>query len=208
MRTATIILLALPISSLASGDKITQSNDMNNQTAGNVAIGDTIVDTNVTSEALAFAHALGDVDINQCLASTQWGTIVVSKQKVILNKWCAAEVYDAKGMYDMAARMRCDINEIAKFFDSNAGCVTSNTYIPPEPTNVTGNNNQFPPPPVTPPLPTMDLAEIEDEHDEEINALRREIYQQRVDFEIALAEQPSRPPVLTREQAQALKVKK
>lgn len=109
----------------ASGDDIVQSNDMNNQTTGDVGLvtGD--------SRAFAFAHGLGDVDINQCLGSTQWGTILVSKQKLVLNKWCAAEVYDAKGMYSMAGRLRCQIPAIADLFTDPQQCVLENTWTPP-----------------------------------------------------------------------------
>lgn len=105
----------------SASDRITQSNDQNLQTTGdvNVGAGDSL--------GIGFAHALGDVDINQCLASTQWGTILVSKQKVVLNKWCAAEVYDAKGLHGMAAMVRCDIDEIAKHFTDPALCVSANT---------------------------------------------------------------------------------
>ena len=132
IRLWIILLVALIYVStaLASGDdiRVTQSNDMNNQTAGNV-------EGSVFNggDAFAFAHALGDVDINDCLASTQWGTILVSKQKVVLNAWCAAEVYDAKGMYEMAAMMRCNVPAIIAEFDSEAECERLNTFHPPPP---------------------------------------------------------------------------
>ena len=79
------------------------------------------------SRTQAFSHSLGDVDINDCLASTQWGTILVSRQKVVLNKWCAAEIYDHKGMYQMAAMMRCGIREIADHFQTESECIEANT---------------------------------------------------------------------------------
>ena len=91
-------------------------------------------DQNVTtgsSNALGFAHSLGDVDINQCLASTQWGTILISAQKVVLNLWCAGEVFDAKGLPQMAAIMRCDIPEISRHFETSAECIAANTVALP-----------------------------------------------------------------------------
>jgi hypothetical protein len=115
-----VLMLVLVVDQLAeaSGDRIKQSNDV----GGDDSVG------------VAFGHALGDVDINDCLASTQWGTILVSKQVVILNKWCAAEVYDAKGLPGMAARMRCDIPEVRKHFNTDNGCIFANTAkIPVEP---------------------------------------------------------------------------
>lgn len=89
--------------------------------AGDVAVG-------IDSKNYVFAHSLGDVDIAQCLASTQWGTFLFSKQKVVLNKWCAAEVYDQKGMHHVAALMRCDIAEIAEHFVSEKACLYANTW--------------------------------------------------------------------------------
>lgn len=118
--------------------------------AGDVAV-------NSDSKSFAFAHGLGDVDINQCLASTQWGTILVSKQKIVLNKWCAAESYDARGLHTMAALIRCDIKEIGKHFNNEEECVQANTYSPP-------------PEPVTIIVPAAtpnveQLAEVEQKHE-------------------------------------------
>ncbi len=79
------------------------------------------------SDTMAFSHSLGDVDINDCLASTQWGTIIVSRQRVVLNKWCAAEVYDYKGLHHMAALLRCDIPEISEHFQTESECISANT---------------------------------------------------------------------------------
>jgi hypothetical protein len=110
-----VLMLILVVDQIAeaSGDRIKQSND--------VSVGGD------DSTAVAFGHALGDVDINDCLASTAWGTILISRQGVILNKWCAAEVYDAKGLPVMAARMRCDIPEVRKHFNTDNGCISANT---------------------------------------------------------------------------------
>ena len=56
---------------------VTQSNDMNNQTAGDVIGGDMSTGSN---RALALSNGLGDVDIRDCLGSTQWATPLFSKQ--------------------------------------------------------------------------------------------------------------------------------
>ena len=126
-------------------------------------------DTSVTnsSKAFAFSHSLGDVDINDCLASTQWGTILVSAQKVNLNKWCAGEVYDAKGLYTMAALVRCDIPEIRKFFEDDASCVEANTVE------------------VYEPIEAAVIVEEYDEHDEELEQLSEQV--------AILTEQANRP---------------
>lgn len=151
---AFLIVMAIWPQAHASGDRITQSNDNNTQTSGDVITGDTIMGGD-SSKAYGFSHGLGDVDINQCLASTQFGTIVFSKQKVVLNKWCAAEVYDAKGMAHMAAIMRCAIPEIAEHFDDPSLCVDMNT--------------------ARAPVPAMAMViqpEDDDEHKAEFNALQ------------------------------------
>lgn len=111
---------------VTGGDQLVNAGDMNlDLDAG---------DTNLNysgSRAYAFAHGLGGVSISQCMASTQWGSILVSKQRIVLNRWCAAEVYDAKGLYDIAARMRCDIPEVASLFASGTECRVANTVTPP-----------------------------------------------------------------------------
>lgn len=84
---------------------------------------------NSKSLGIGLSNGLGDVDINDCLASTQFGTPLFSKQGVILNKWCAAEVYDAKGLYKMAAVMRCDIQDVRKHFASKEECQEANTVV-------------------------------------------------------------------------------
>lgn len=102
----------------------------NNVTGGSTSIvgGDTSMENK--TKTFAFSHSLGGVSIEDCLASTQWGTILFSKQKVVLNKWCAAEVYDSKGLHKMAALTRCDIEEISKFFASQEECVAANIIHP------------------------------------------------------------------------------
>ena len=148
-----------PRAHASGGDDIIQSNDQNTitSTSGDVQVG------TGDSQALAFAHALGDVDIAQCLASTQWGTILFSKQKVVLNQWCAAEIYDAKGMHEMAALLRCDIEEIAKHFETPGRCIEANTWTPPpEP-------EPDPPEQTSSFLPMMEQAE--EDHDEDVREL-------------------------------------
>jgi len=86
--------------------------------------GDTVVDG---SKAIGFGRSSFDVDINQCMGSTAWDTILVGKQKLVLNKWCAAEVYDARGLHNVAARLRCQIPEIADLFGPGEDCVLENT---------------------------------------------------------------------------------
>ena len=100
--------------------------------------GATNVETNVagssySSRALALGNGLGDVDINDCLGSEQFGTPLYSRQWLELNKWCAAEVFDAKGLNLMAGKLRCEIKEIRALFAKSAAgdaeCVEANTVV-------------------------------------------------------------------------------
>lgn len=106
--------------------EVIQSNDQNLQTTGDVNTGG--------NETFGFAHSLGDVDLNQCMGSTQWGTILVSKQKLVLNKWCAADSLDSKGMYKAAAMLRCSIKEVSKVLGST--CIDALTVHADEVTSV------------------------------------------------------------------------
>jgi hypothetical protein len=169
MRIIIVLFFLLPLAAFADDCRGNQpcnnsTVDIANDITTNVGIetGPTTVNAgdvavNSDSKSFAFAHGLGDVDINQCLASTQWGTILVSKQKVVLNKWCAAESYDARGLHTMAALIRCDIPEISKLFNDKEKCIRANTYSPP-------------PEPVTVIVPAAEpdveqLAQVEEEHE-------------------------------------------
>lgn len=148
MRRISLLLILL-CGPVFAGDRITQ--DVQLDVAGDESL------------ALAFAHGMGDVDINDCLASTQWGSIIVSRQKVVLNLWCAAETFDAKAMYQMAAIMRCDIEEISRHFTTGIECIRANTFTPPPP-DVTGNADVLD-------VPAMAFLEAEEDHDESIREL-------------------------------------
>lgn len=140
-----LLLLAFGTASATDWRKVDVDvkNEVNNQVEGatvnndvNVGTGDTMMDAgdvNFDSKAYALSNYLGDVDINDCMGSTQFGTPIFSKQKLALNKWCAAETYDAKGLKKLAARMRCQIKEIASLFPDNESCVTANIVPDPPP---------------------------------------------------------------------------
>jgi hypothetical protein len=84
------------------------------------------------SKVLSLGRSSFDTDINDCRESTAFDTPIFGRQNVRLNPWCAAEVYDAKGMYKMAALLRCDIHEIKEHFTSKDECLEANTYSLPE----------------------------------------------------------------------------
>jgi len=82
------------------------------------------------SRAYAFGNSLGDVDINDCLASKQWNTPLFGRQDTAPNLWCMGESYDARGLYKMAARMRCKIQLIRSDFATDEDCWAENTVTP------------------------------------------------------------------------------
>lgn len=131
MRNLFYLLLLIPLVALAGGgDDITQSNDMNNQTTGDVNIaGD-------SSKAFGVGHALGDVDIAGCLGSEQWGTPIVSKQKLVLNWVCLAEFYLRSGQPELAAMALCNTEVLSEFPDETScekahGFLTALPLAPP-----------------------------------------------------------------------------
>lgn len=115
-----IVLVFLSALVEASGVDVRQSNDLNNQTSGNV------VTEGSTALGLGFSYGMGDVDINDCLVSTQSGNIIFGKQGFEYNLWCMGEVYDAKGLYRMGALMRCDIPAVRIHFTDDSSCLAAN----------------------------------------------------------------------------------
>ena len=142
----------------ASGDRISQSNDMNNQTGeinvdagSSVEVGGVTVpvttgsvtqgsvtggDVNVggdshKSYALGMA-GLGDVDLNEgrnCMGTEAFSIAVVAKQDMKLNPWCAALFYNANGKHRMAAKARCLLPEILYMSGNDEEqCITDNTF--------------------------------------------------------------------------------
>lgn len=122
---------------------VTTGGDSVNVTGGDTTLnaGDLVGGTSTNSnKSFGFAHALGDVDINEgqnCLGSEQWGTFIVSRQTNELNPWCAALFYELNGKHEFAAKMRCDIKEIGSKYDDPETCVLDQTLgqppaVPPE----------------------------------------------------------------------------
>jgi hypothetical protein len=112
---------------------VVQSNDMNNQTAGDVIGGDLKTGGN---KALGLSYGMGDVDINEgknCMGSEQRANVLFGKQEIVLNVWCASLFYELNGRHDFAAKMRCDIDEIANKYSSIEDCWSDQDMTPAEP---------------------------------------------------------------------------
>lgn len=84
---------------------------------------------NNESRALALGNSLGDVDIAQCLGSTQWSTPVFSKQKLVVNWPCMAEFYLRNGAYKQAAIALCN-TEIVDDYANEDECRAAHDFQP------------------------------------------------------------------------------
>ena len=93
--------------------------------------GDTILNASESSKAFGFGHAMGDVDIAQCLGSTQWDTILGGKQKLVLNNVCMAEFYLKSEKWDLAAMALCNQPEILSEFATEQECEDAHNFGPP-----------------------------------------------------------------------------
>lgn len=114
------VFLAIAFANAAwASDRITQSNDMNNQTGGDISH---------ESKALGLGRSSFDVDINQCMGSTAWDTIVGGKQKLVLNWVCLAEFYIKTGQPDLAAVALCN-TEMLDEFESEAECELAHDFL-------------------------------------------------------------------------------
>ena len=118
MRFITVLIL-LPSMAFAGGPEVEQETK--------VVTGD----VNVVGEsgtALGLGHALGDVDIAQCLGSTQWDTILGGRQKLVLNNVCMAEFYLNNGKWKLAAMALCNQPEILSEFSTEAECEEAHNF--------------------------------------------------------------------------------
>lgn len=191
---------------------VRQSNDMNNQTSGDIDIGmastlnagdmiggDTSLSTSTKNIAVA-APGLGDVDIADCLGSTQWSLLVGGKQKLQLNHVCMAEFYLKAGRYDLAAQSLCNQPEILGEYDDELACEADHDFSPP------------PMPAMAPePAALEQHYEIEEQHDEDLAMVQAQLTEVSAQL-VALEEQPPQqivqqvpaPPAISEDRADAV----
>jgi len=173
------------------GDTIDVGGDTINVDGGTFSGGDVTVPVDVNapssntmhneSKSLALGNVLGDVDIADCLGSTQWSTPVFGRQGLILNNVCMAEFYLSAGKYHLAAMALCNVKEILKEFASEEECELAHDFTPPA---AAANA-----------LPAM-VAQIERQNDEELAMLRMEQaqLQEQVERQQRLLERAERRP--------------
>jgi len=148
---------------------------------GSVSTGSTNVSTG-GNRSLALVNNMGDVDISDCLGSTQFGTPLFSKQKLVLNQVCMAEFYLSAGKYELAAMSLCNVPEIIAEFSTEAECEMAHDF-----------------------KPVYEAVVVEDDHYEAEEEWHQEqqMLQQDYDERIAqLENQVSEPPRVTRQVVQ------
>ena len=131
-----VFLICVVFFDFAYGETI-QSNDMNT-VKGDIAISD---------RSYGVSQSLGDVDINDCLASTQWGIpVIFAKQSVQENPWCMANSLDAMGAHAAAAKVRCTTETIKAIYPDAAKCeqaVMFQVKPPPKPEMVDRDDEDY-----------------------------------------------------------------
>ena len=135
---AFVIMLAVPAfatdrkdididigTDVTTGDTIvTTGTTVDNVLTGGDLTGGDLVSGGNRAYSLA-APGLGDVDINQCLGSTAWSLLVGGRQKLVLNRWCAAADLDRMGLHTQAARIRCQLPEVRKLYRTSGKWIFS-----------------------------------------------------------------------------------
>ncbi len=115
----------------AGGPDVEQNVDVS-LTGGAVDVaGDTLnLSTGGNRAYNVVAPGLGDVDIAQCLGSTQWSLLIGGKQKLVLNQVCMAEFYLKQGRYDLAAQALCNQPEILMEYRTEVACEIDHDFKP------------------------------------------------------------------------------
>jgi len=116
---AFVIMIVMP--AFADGDDIIQSNDNNNQTAGDIVTGDAGISTRG-----GISVGGSDMEISDSLATHS--LLFGIWQGTHTNPYAEADGLDARGNYKAAAEMRCSTRKYRKVYKDN--CVASVIYTP------------------------------------------------------------------------------
>jgi len=161
---------------------VVDTNVNNTLTAGdNTSSNSTHIDG---SRALGLSNSLGDVDIAGCMASTQYGTPIWSKQKLVPNWFCVAELYIRTAQYDLAAMAFCN-TAIRDEFDSEEACRAAHNFGP-----------QYVEPVV--------IIDEHDEHQDEIDKLAEQVAMLATQQTVAPATTIIQQPYLSKAKREAL----
>ena len=117
-----VVLLVLEVAYGSGDDRSGTDVDV----ANSIAVGG--------SDTVALSSSLGDVDIGDCLASSQISILIVFQRQVVKeNPWCQAMYLDAIGSYDAAAKVRCSTKTMQKIYPDPLACEAAVLIVPPAP---------------------------------------------------------------------------
>lgn len=75
----------------------------------------------------------GDVEINNCWGSTQWGGLTIFRQKLVTLETCLGFRFLALKKYELAAMHFCNDKPTLKEFANEAECEAEHDFTPPDP---------------------------------------------------------------------------
>lgn len=118
-----LVIAAVVVILLVSESKAQhQSNDMNNQTAGDITGGNVAFSG---KGSYAIGQGSFDVDINQCMGSVARSFVfgLYGDQKLQQNYWCHAESLFRLHRYEAAAHIWCNKTYLGELYESVESCV-------------------------------------------------------------------------------------
>lgn len=143
-----IVLIAMFVNEAVAGGECNRHDDCS--TADIVVTadieGDSITNNLDTggSRTVALGNSLGDVDIAECLGSTQWSTPLFGRQKLNRDHTCVGFKFLAVGAYDVAAMHFCNDKDTLAEFDNEASCEAAHNFTPPEPSEPAVTQDDYP----------------------------------------------------------------
>jgi len=111
-------------------------------------------------------------DLSHCVEDARTNILIIGFDRHKLNYGCAADAYQAAGMYEMAAKMRCKIPEIRHRFLEIPDCVEANKFIPQDEESA------------------VEYAQVEERHEEDVQLLRQHVQQLENELEEIQAKEP------------------
>lgn len=170
MKYFLLLFLSLPL--VVLGDTRTPKNIAINENVQEVVTGDIAI-TGGKSRALGLGRSSFDVDINQCMGSTAWDTIIGGKQKLVINWVCLAEFYLKTGQPELAATAICN-TEMLDEFSSEAECEAAHDFF-------------------IEVAEAIEIAVVDDQHREEEEEWHQEQQQMQQDYDDRIAFLESQP---------------
>lgn len=144
-RTALLVLLVLILPQVSSHSSDNRNKSVNAD-ADAKSLSDATSMSSVTGgdqvisggDTFAASHGLGDVDIEGCIVTKQWGSFIISHQYYDYDVFCIADKLDTQGRHHAAAVVRCTDKDMQKLFGDK--CIPTWTFKAPAPPVITTPN--------------------------------------------------------------------